>query len=441
MAKPPTRVSILPGYLPRLYKGTPVADMLAHSPPLPLIIDHICDDVDFSEEDGVGLLLALKQCRDRVRRVHLQMAIPYLHKLVLAIDEEFPILHHLIIRVPDTDTSTIMTLPKTFQAPRLQHLALIGFVLPMEPRSFAVNLVTLAFVMSNPTAYFRPNTLLQLLSFTPQLETLVIMFEFRDIDDVETRSQLPYIPITTHVTLPNLRFFGFRGRSTFTESLVYWITTPRLAKADFDLFSQDSVNISSLLRFIDTSKNLTFDSAKLEFFKWRIHMVLYPRDEVEKYAFSMKVDWLSPGYHVSYMAQLFDAPSQMFSAVEHLTLERGNYDRFIGPDNKVEWRRILRSFYNVKTLHVDGFVEELPRWLQLDDGEHPLELLPELQELTYKGGSAGDAFTSFIDARQNAGRPVTLVCRRRPYTGLLESPSETPAITLASGKTGNELDA
>ena len=39
-----------------------------------------------------------------------------------------------------------------------------------------------------------------------------------------------------------------------------------------------------------------------------------------------------------------------------------------------------------------------------------MELLPELQEFTYSGSDdIGDAFTSFIDARRNAGRPVTLV--------------------------------
>jgi hypothetical protein len=46
----------------------------------------------------------------------------------------------------------------------------------------------------------------------------------------------------------------------------------------------------------------------------------------------------------------------------------------------------------------------------LEVGELPLELLPELQELTYFGNrDTGGAFTSFIHARQNAGRPVTLV--------------------------------
>ena len=42
----------------------------------------------------------------------------------------------------------------------------------------------------------------------------------------------------------------------------------------------------------------------------------------------------------------------------------------------------------------------------------PLDVLPELQELTYPGSgnaeSLKDVLTSFIDARRNAGRPVTL---------------------------------
>ncbi len=74
--------------------------MLAHSPPLPLIVDHVYGDVSISEEDEEGILLALKQYCDRVRCVRLQMAIPNLQKLVVAIDEEFPILEHLILMLP-----------------------------------------------------------------------------------------------------------------------------------------------------------------------------------------------------------------------------------------------------------------------------------------------------------------------------------------------------
>ena len=68
------------------------------------------------------------------------------------------------------------------------------------------------------------------------------------------------------------------------------------------------------------------------------------------------------------------------------------------------------SFGNVKTFWIDNrLVEGHSRCLQLDDGELCLKLLPDLQELTYYGGgNTGDGFASFIDARENAGRPIAL---------------------------------
>ena len=107
------------------------------------------------------------------------------------------------------------------------------------------------------------------------------------------------------------------------------------------------------------------------------------------------------------------------------------------------FRSLLGSFRNVKTLRIDeGLVEELSRCLELDDGELPLELLPELQELTYSGsGNTGDTFTSFIDARQDAGRPLTLVRRSpSPDSGSSVSSLETPSIPPAGDEAGSDLD-
>jgi hypothetical protein len=82
----------------------------------------------------------------------------------------------------------------------------------------------------------------------------------------------------------------------------------------------------------------------------------------------------------------------------------------------------------------------------LEDGEPPLELLPELQELTYSGsGNTGDTFTSFIDARQNADRAINLF-RRSPSPGSVHIPSERSersepsSITRASSEAGNDFD-
>jgi hypothetical protein len=101
-------------------------------------------------------------------------------------------------------------------------------------------------------------------------------------------------------------------------------------------------------------------------------------------------------------------------AVEHLTLVHEVHSRSSEEQNEVdrtEWRKLLRSFSNVKTLRIDDeLVGELSRCLRLDDGEHTLELLPELQELTYPSSrDADNAFIPFIVARHNAGRAVTLV--------------------------------
>ena len=46
--------------------GTPVADMLAHSPPLPIIIDHVDQNSHIISRDEEGILLALRH-RDSVR--------------------------------------------------------------------------------------------------------------------------------------------------------------------------------------------------------------------------------------------------------------------------------------------------------------------------------------------------------------------------------------
>ena len=119
-------------------------------------------------------------------------------------------------------------------------------------------------------------------------------------------------------------------------------------------------------------------------------------------------------WQVSSVAQISDALSQIFSSVEYLTLWHEAHSLSSEEHNEVdrtEWRKLLRSFSNVEYLDIqDGLVMELSRCLRLDDGEHPLELLPELQEITYPGsGDVDDAFTPFIDARQIAGRPVSLI--------------------------------
>ncbi|KAF8468665.1 hypothetical protein DFH94DRAFT_775089 [Russula ochroleuca] len=119
-------------------------------------------------------------------------------------------------------------------------------------------------------------------------------------------------------------------------------------------------------------------------------------------------------WQVASAAQIFHALKTVFSAAEHLTLEYGRHFRsaeWINEADGTQWRELLGSPDKVKTLYVDyRLVKQLSRALQPGEGESPAELLPELQELSYfAAGASHNAFALFIDARQKAGRPVTVI--------------------------------
>ena len=399
--------------------GTPVADMLAHSPPLPLIVHYATEGRNITTDDEEGIILALEQ-RDRVLRVRLTVVdTSLLEKFIAVMDEEFPILEYLIITLPIEDNSTILMFPETFQAPHLRLLWLRCFALPMGSRllTTAVSLVSLYLVMVHPSTYFHPNTLLQWISHMPQLETLTIYFLF-SIPNRNVEMQPTHTPIIPLVTLPNLHSIQFRGVSTYLEALARRISTPRLEKLKIVFFNQLTFSVPCLLEFMSTTENLRFNTAAVKFSDRRARVEAYYHGETGA-AFNMRIYCWHLDWQVSSMAQISNSLSQMFSAVEHLILQHEVHGRSSEEHNEVdrtEWRRLLRPFRNVKTLRIDnGLVKDLSHCLQLEGEELCLELLPELQELMYSGSrrssDTGDGFTSFIDARRNAGHPVTLVRR------------------------------
>ena len=418
--------------------------MLAHSPLLPLTVDYDSGD-DITAEDEQGILLALEQ-RHRLRHLRLVFPVQNLQKLVMAIDEEFPILEYLIVGPPMKD-STVLVLPETLQAPHLRHLMLSGFACPIRSQLHptAAGLVTLSLVIVHPSTYFQPEILLQWISFMPQLESLDIAFSF-PVPNRDVGRPLTHTAVTTHITLPNLRLFWFRGVSAYLEAVVCRITTPRLENLRIRLFKQLIFSVPRLPQFMNATENLSFDKAVIVFNDKFIDVQMFFREAVT-FAFAVWVDCWHLDWQVSSVAQISNALGQVFSAVEHLTLVHEVHSQSSEDHNnvdRIQWRNLIRSFGNVKTLGVDdGLVEELSRCLRLEDGELSLELLPELQELTYFGSrDTNDIFTnfaSFIDSRQNAGHSVTLVCHGRSRS---RSPLsfEPPVITLPRDEAGNDIE-
>ena len=399
--------------------GTPVAEMLAHSPPLPLIIDHVDKAREITAEDEEGIILAL-QHPDRVPRIRLLTPTPNLQKIILAMDDEFPMLEYLSI-VPLAKHVICLKLPKTFQAPHLRHLILRNFAVPMRSAllTTAVGLVTLSLQWIHPSPYFRPNDMLQRLSLMPQLEILTIGFHLSDPNcELEVEMQLLDTPLETHVTLPNLRWFGFGGVSAFLEALLPQMTTPLLEKLEILFFNQLTFSIPHQLQFLRAGESLKFHNVVFRFSPRVLTMQVYPHRGAETCTLCMTVFRTHPGWLVTPAARIYDALRIAISAVEHITLRYGSgfiplEDQQNAAD-RTEWREILRSFGDLKTLRVvdDGFVTQVSHSLRPGDEESPMELLPELKELEYfSSGDAGDVFTSFINSRKKAGHLVTLVRR------------------------------
>jgi hypothetical protein len=375
--------------------------MLAHSPPLPLTIDYDSETDDIGAEDEEGIALALEQ-RDRVRHIRLWMPVSKLQKLLLlvAIMEEYPVLEYMIVG-PVAKGDPALMLPGTLQAPHLHHLRLSGFTFPTRPRllATAVGLVTFHLYIEHRFTNLRPTVLLQCLSSMPQLETLGIAFS-HPVPNRDVERELMHTPITTQVTLPNLRQFLFQGVTAYLEALVRRITAPSLEKLEILFFEHLTFSVPLLLQFMHTTENLSFSRGNIQFLNDHVIVKMYPREEAKMYAFSISIYCWHLDWQVSSMAQIFDSLSQISSAVDYLALEHRVHSRSSIEHYEVdgtEWRKLLRSFRNVKTLRIDhGLSGELSRSLQWDGGELPLELLPasELQELKFLG--SGDLTRKFL---------------------------------------------
>jgi hypothetical protein len=380
-------------------KGVPVANMLAHSPPLPLTIDYRGQGI--TGEDESGILLALSH-RNRVRNIFFSK-LPNMGKFVPVMDDEFPILERMYIY-----SRTEVVLPVTFQAPNIRHLRLSVASLPTRSPLFTTTvtgLVNLTLVKIPASAYFPPSYILFRLSFMLQLERLVIEFCFPTPNrDVE--SQLHQTPDIT--TLPNLCWFSFTGVSAYLEGLVARISAPSLNLLYVSLFDQLPFTFPHFLQFMQTSNNLRFTAVQVIFDGFSVTLNTVPWKWDTPLQLQIMCGHLD--LQVASAAQLFDSISPVLSVVEQVTFSYDESSELHNNVDRSQWRELLRPFTNAKTIHVqDNLVSKIFHSLSSDDGEPPLELLPNLEEVGYSGGSdARDAFTAFLNERQVAGHPVSL---------------------------------
>ncbi|KAH9981800.1 hypothetical protein BJV74DRAFT_853618 [Russula compacta] len=218
----------------------------------------------------------------------------------------------------------------------------------------------------------------------------------------------------THVILPNLRNFVFGGTSAYLEALLPCMATPLLQKLQIEFFSQLSFSLPHLLQFLSTIENLRFSRATLTFREY-LSVSVNPHAVTRTDSLAIEVHCGHLDWQVASAAQIINALRIVFSSVEYLTLEYTNRNsmspEWTNEADRSQWRELLRSFSNLKMLRVSGdLIRALSCSLEAEEGELPMELLPELKELSYSGsGDSGDAFIRFIASRQDVGHPVALL--------------------------------
>ena len=388
--------------------GTPVADMLHNSPPLPLTIKYQNTRATMAPGDEEGIRFALQQ-HDRVRRIVLHAPSQDLHKFLTALNEYFPNLERLSI-LSTTDDDARLVMPKAFQAPRLSHLTLLGVTLSAEPRSlsYTVSLVALSLTIPRVFVYLPPEDLAAQLQSVPLLEELSISFSAPT-----PRPRVRIHPMDrTPAALRALRRFVFRGVSAYLEGFLARISAPHLRNLDITLFNQLTFALPVLSQFISTIAELRFPVANVNFNQTSISISLSNHKEAQGgKSFYVQVSCKPFDWQVNSAAQICSALLRMLAEVEELSLDF--YEHKMPPQwqNEVDsrmWYELLGPFRGVKKLHIGhALALDLSRALQPDEEPTGL-LLPALDELSVEEGCE-DNFTEFITAPQRADCPINLV--------------------------------
>ena len=394
---------------------TPVADLLAHGPPLPLIVYWGNIVYRETEDRFDNFRLALQQ-RDRVCRIKLQLPDRALRSLMPSLDGSFPVLETLEL-CPSSYDSRVQ-LPVTLQAPNLRHLHLsVSTIMPRamygEQPTFSASLS--AFYLGE-IENLHYEELAEYISFMPNLKRLKIGFCF-PVEQIMGSPSKEEASESRLKLVTNLEELQYEGNNGYFEAFAAQISAPRLNKLSIAYWDKPrNATLPHLSQLVSGAADLSFYHARVRF-KDGISIVM---DHNELWtgrgAFELqfRVDHQTEEFNpqLEFVGQVLHALVPMPSTVQSLLVE---YAR--GPHRKLKtlrttWHDIFRLFDNVKTLRVAYlFVEELDSALtpQPDDQLSVNTLMPRLQEIVRYGSGYENKFASFAEARQLAGQPINIV--------------------------------
>ena len=417
-----------------------ILDTLSHLPPLPLFISY---------HDGIytpsliggrydGLYLGICQSlrlHGRLCHIDLMLYPSEMGEIVILMDEHFPILKRLSLSYspPNDPARPLPNFPKGFLAPNLRYLSLPSISPPRRLRflTSTVFLVTLKLCDIQASSYVRPRVLVARLGSLPLLEQLFIGFSV-PIPRPSTEREL-LGEQRTPVMLPSLKDLRFYGDGAYLESLVGQIRVPLLEQIIIGLFNQVAFVLPHLFYLINIPEVFKLSCAKVNFHYDQVSVIIstsadgFGRSVREPFYICVRcqpLDW-----QIDCIAQICHGLIPTLSGVEELTLD--DYEKIPaelqnGAIDSTTWRDLLRPFIGVKQLYLyPMLLDELSRALQADEVGSDPGFLPNLQSIHAKD----NRFTSFIDTRRAAGRPVMFQPEADAH-GPLSGPPSSAEVSL-----------
>ncbi|KAN0133879.1 hypothetical protein V8E53_008311 [Lactarius tabidus] len=391
----------------RCTNGTPVVDTLDHLPPLPLFVDYVYTDATMTEKAELGIYHTL-QLHDRVRHISLRLPPSILHKVLVLMDQHFPILDHLSLSLA-AESSITLTLPQAFRAPNVRYIALPSIRPPGILRflTSTVSVVTLELTNIKTSSYFRPRVLVARLQSLPQLQDLFIHFSI-PIPRPSTEREL-LGEQRAPVTLPSLKNLWFKGAGAYLESLVAQIGVPHLEQLHITLFNQIAFALPHLYHLINITEGFKLPTATVYFRYDGVYLVTALHNSRQFHEpLRLRIKCKQLDWQIDCAGQICNALIPALSGVKQIEL--WCISNFLIPTelqnggiDSTTWRDLLRPFIGVNVLDIHfELTEELSCALQVDEVGSDPGFLPNLQSIR----AGRNLFTSFIDTRRVVGRPV-----------------------------------
>jgi hypothetical protein len=372
---------------------TPVAKMLMHFPPLPLVVTF-----DLASSHRKNVLFAL-QHHDRVNTISVGKWNLRDMEMFVALDKAFPALDALVLSSQDYANQL---LPSNFMAPRLRslHLQTVGVSAVSSLLTKAANLVSLT--IGHATLYdgISPEYLVEHLSSLPKLESLCIStcFPREDLGGLQ-RTQI------ARVVLPYLWKLNYAGVDVYLENLLSLISAPSLQYFSVTFLERCTSTLLHLSEFLCSIKNLDFGRAKVSFCSLASYITYYPAQHSASLPhFSFNTSDRCEALLVTSTIQICSATAPILLPIQSLALMATN-EPILNP----HWQALLRSFGGVRTLLINvALTDRLCNALRPDNGVATKGLLPSLSELVVvseKGLDHG-SLVSFVHACRLLGHHI-----------------------------------